>query len=147
MKLDDAEHRKIILSLVPNYSKKYQVCFSICLFELIWGTLNYFNIIGTRDSVLLTWLLIICAPLFCYGIMYLGLVSLVYKGRFTCTKGLISNYKEGSKKSNVFLLESEIYIENKIPIKLGFEEQYRNLEGKPCFFIEFDKNRKVLVLR
>ena len=146
MKLTDAEYTKIMTTLIPVYSKRYQVCFSVFLIVIMICLMNYFNVLFDKNLIFISFLLIFSLPIATYGLMSYDLVQLIYKSRFYFQRGIISNHKNGKKKTHVFLTETETYLKENFPIKLGFDENCYDIEGKPCLLLEIHRNRKIVIL-
>ena len=144
--LTNSEKTKIMTTLVPKFAQIYQFCFSFILGVVIVAILNWFEIFGIKSVGLVITQGILVLPFLVVGIIYYDLVKSIYNGKYSFTRGIVSNHRLGSKRSHIFLIDTETYVKERFKIVLGYGETFENIEGKPCLLIEFYKSKKYIIL-
>lgn len=144
--LTNSEKTKIMSTLTPKFAQIYQFCFSFVLGVVIVALLNWFEIFGIKSIGLVITQTILAIPFLVVGVIYYDLVKAIYNSRYSFTRGIVSNYKLRTKRSNIFLIDTETYVKERFKIILGYGETFENIEGKPCLLIEFYKNKKYIIL-
>jgi hypothetical protein len=142
--LTENEEQKILCTVVHKMARMKMFYYLLFLAVVVFGILNFFNVLGDRSLVKDITLVILGIVSFIYGKRYKRACTRLYYREYDIERGTVVNSKIGTFKSNVCI--NNKITNKKYPILYILDEKQEQIEGKDCLLVKVFKDKKYIVL-